>query len=476
MTNWLPIIKKSKAPLYIEIADAIEQDIENGVLVEGSRLPPVRNVAFDINVTVGTVSRAYKLACERGLVSGEVGRGTYVLQRGTHETAGVDPALSGHSLFTLSGHFDEADEKTKYHFGYSSAVDVGQSAIIAEAAGRIANGHPSKIMDYIRHVPDEWREAGAQWLATPGWKPKAEDVIATNGAHAAVIAIISALTAPGDKIAFEALTYCSIARSATLLGRRVVQVEFDKSGIIPESFERICAQQHPKILYLMPSVQNPTLSCLPEERRRQIAEIAHRYSVWIIDDAIYAPLVDDATIPFSAIAPELAFRVGGFSKSVSAGIRSGWCACPPRYAERIANAHKMVTGGASYWLVELASTLVLSGAAEAIRQKIRIENEARTAVVREVMNNHKMKWHKNCPYIWIKLPDPWTSGTFKSALLENNIVISNEDEFKPSRTDKVFHGARIAFTSVATASELVAPFKIIRNLLDSGISGYDNHN
>ena len=91
------------------------------------------------------------------------------------------------------------------------------------------------------------------------------------------------------------------------------------------------------------------------------------------------------------------------------------------------------------------------------------------------MNGHKMKMHRNCPYIWIKLPEPWTSGTFKSALLNHNIVVSNEDEFKPSRNDQVFHGSRIGFTSVKDANELTAPFTIIRNLLDSGISGYDNH-
>ena len=79
MTIWLPNLRRSGTPIYIEIADAIEQDIASGKLAPGEKLPPVRNVAFDIGVTVGTVSRAYALARERGLVSGEVGRGTYIL-------------------------------------------------------------------------------------------------------------------------------------------------------------------------------------------------------------------------------------------------------------------------------------------------------------------------------------------------------------------------------------------------------------
>ena len=190
MTNWLPQITRNGTPLYIEIADVIENDIESGRLPAGTRLPPVRNVAFDIGVTNGTVSRAYKLACERGLVSGEVGRGTYVLEKSVQNLPVANSGPSEPGIFALPGHFDQSNQKYQYQFGYSSAVDVGQSQIIAEAAGRIANGHPSKIMDYVRHVPDEWREAGARWLATPGWQPDPADVIATNGAHAAIIAII----------------------------------------------------------------------------------------------------------------------------------------------------------------------------------------------------------------------------------------------------------------------------------------------
>ncbi|MGB7334309.1 MAG: PLP-dependent aminotransferase family protein, partial [Salaquimonas sp.] len=315
MTNWLPNLIRNGTPLYIEIADQIERDIDSGRLPSGARLPPVRNVAFDIGVTNGTVSRAYKLACERGLVSGEVGRGTYVLAKSDRIIFDMDLVTSDRAPQNKTADGNGEYGPTHYHFGYSSAVDVGQTEIIAATSRAIANGHPSKVMDYIRHIPDEWRQAGAKWLATSDWAPEPVDVIPTNGAHAAVVSIISALTAPGDKIAFESLTYCSIARSAALLGRRVVQVEFDKEGIIPASFEKVCAQQHPKILYLMPSVQNPTLACLPTDRRKEIAEIAHRYNVWIIDDSIYAPLVDDLNLPFSAIAPELTFRVGGFSKS-----------------------------------------------------------------------------------------------------------------------------------------------------------------
>ncbi|MGG2475509.1 GntR family transcriptional regulator, partial [Rhizobium sp. BR5] len=83
MTNWLPDITEGIGPIYLRLADSIEAAISDGVLQAGSKLPPQRNLAYDLGVTIGTISRAYGLIHERGLVSGEVGRGTYVNERKT---------------------------------------------------------------------------------------------------------------------------------------------------------------------------------------------------------------------------------------------------------------------------------------------------------------------------------------------------------------------------------------------------------
>ncbi len=79
MTTWLPDLSTGDGPLYVRLADQIETSIESGDLKAGAKLPPQRDLAFDIGITIGTVGRAYALARERGLVNGEVGRGTYVL-------------------------------------------------------------------------------------------------------------------------------------------------------------------------------------------------------------------------------------------------------------------------------------------------------------------------------------------------------------------------------------------------------------
>ncbi len=132
----------------------------------------------------------------------------------------------------------------------------------------------------------------------------------------------------------------------------------------------------------MSDVHNPTLSVLPLDRRREIADIAHKYNMWIVDDAIYSSLAGAHLPSFNTLVPELSFRVDGIAKSVSVSPRSGWIACPPRLSGRIFKAHKMATGSGSYWMSELAASLVLEGNAFEIQDRVRGENRKRLDIER----------------------------------------------------------------------------------------------
>ena len=81
----------------------------------------------------------------------------------------------------------------------------------------------------------------------------------------------------------------------------------------------ICANQHPKVVVLIPSIQNPTTAIMPAATREQLAVIARKHGVWIIEDNIYGACVDDAPAPIAALAPDITFHLGGLSKSVCSG-------------------------------------------------------------------------------------------------------------------------------------------------------------
>src|SRR5918993_1856667 len=92
-------------PTYRALADALADAIGDGRLPEGERLPPQRDLAFRLAVTVGTVGRAYELLAQRGLTRGEVGRGTYVLAREAQAQPGMHGEAGRDGLVDLTANF-----------------------------------------------------------------------------------------------------------------------------------------------------------------------------------------------------------------------------------------------------------------------------------------------------------------------------------------------------------------------------------
>jgi DNA-binding transcriptional MocR family regulator len=451
------------------LAERIENDIDNGILASGAKLPPQRDLAYDIGVTIGTVGRAYALLRERGLVSGEVGRGTFVLERNGIQPSIIEPVPLPHE-----GSRSVEAPAGKLHFDSTAAPNVGQNSAIETITSAICRDYPDDVASYARNFPEHWFRAGSAWLSRNGFAPSPDTIVPTLGAHAAIVSIIAAVTQPGDFIVFEHLTYTQVARSAGLIGRRMALVRSDTHGIDPADFEAVCAQKHPKVAFLMPTVQNPTGATMPAERRAAIADVARRYNVLLIEDDLYGALTDDRTPLLAEFAPERVFVVGGLSKSVAAGVRGGWLSCPAHFRHSIRVAHKMVTGGMPYLLAELCAQLVLSGEAAAIRARSIAEINARLDIVRKTLAGCDFNIASNIPFVWLALPEPWNSGTFKNAAYGQGVLVDDEDEFKAGRSDQVFHRVRIGISAPRTRSEVEGGLIKLRRLLDEGDAGYDS--
>ena len=475
MTSWFPDIQRTGSPIYIEIADAMEQDIDNGTLKPGEKLPPQRNLAFDIGVTIGTIGRAYTLARQRGLVTGEVGRGTYVRSS--------EPPLPEAGAATTGYHQTPDDAVPdgvhpapgKLRLDSTSAPEVGQSAIITRHVAAIMADYPNKTTDYIRSLKPEWQQAGQSWLSTGGWQADVASIVPTLGVHAGMMAAIATLTAPGDRVAFEAVTYASLARAANLIGRRPISIPMTDDGIDVDAFDHICANQHPKVVVLIPTIQNPTTAIMPAATREQLAAIARKHGVWIIEDNIYGACVDDAPAPIAALAPDITFHLGGLSKTVAAGIRSAWASCPPAYVRSLPVAHKMLTGGMPFMLAETAARIVLTGEANTIARSVQRENRTRLAIINEVLSGHDYRSHDNGPFVWLKLPEPWRASLFVSAARDIGLLVDGDDEFQFSQDQTSLHRVRIAFSTLPSHAVLRDALIRLRRLLDAGPSGYDSY-
>ncbi len=462
MTNWLPDITSGTGPLYQRLAGAIEDAIESGDLPPGSKLPPLRNLAFDIGVTVGTVSRAYALARERSLVSGEVGRGTYVLGNGsqTHDHDHLfAPAVQQQTR-------NESVSDSFVRMNTTAAPDVGQQPLIQRLIGQIAADHPMEVTNYLHQIPGNWREAGARWLATGSWTPDPANVVPVWGAHCGLMAAIAAATVPGDRIAMDELSYAALGRSASLMGRRIVTMRVGKYGTIPEEFESVCAQQHPKIAFIMHTYHNPLTVSMPSDARQKIADTARRYNVWLLEDLVYETLNPSSLPRLAELAPERTFVVSSIAKSVIAGARGGWVACPAHMAGKVRAAHRLISAE-PFLTGELSARLVLEGHADNVREKSRQEILHRVNMAREALTGFDFVAQDHCPFIWLKLPDPWQSIAFRLAAENERILVDDEAEHKPLRTDHTFHRVRFGLT-IPDRAELAAALETLRTLLQRG--------
>src|SRR4051812_3676378 len=177
MTMWLPNLEGRRGPVYRAIADAIDEEVQRGTLRPGMRLPPHRDLADHLGVTVTTITRAYTEAARRGLIDGHVGRGTFI--RGTEP----DDA-EGHGPIDLSINFLMPDKE----------VAVLESRLFQR---RVLPW--TQLLGYVRtpgHL--RHRQAMAAWLAQQGLQTNAEHIVLTAGAQHALSVAMTSSTKPGD--------------------------------------------------------------------------------------------------------------------------------------------------------------------------------------------------------------------------------------------------------------------------------------
>jgi DNA-binding transcriptional MocR family regulator len=246
-------------------------------------------------------------------------------------------------------------------------------------------------------------------------------------------------------------------------------------GMDVDAFEHVCANQHPKLVVIIPTLQNPTTAIMPADQRERFAAIARKHNVRIIEDNIYGAHVDGAPPPIASFAPDITFHLSGMSKAVAAGIRAGWVACPTGFTGSIPVAHKMITGGMPFLLAETAARLVLSGAAEAITTQVRSEISSRLDIVKQVFAGHDFMSHPSAPFIWLKLPEPWRASLFVAAARDAGMLVDGDDEFRFSQAQESLHRVRIAFSTLPGRGNLETALTRLRVLLDAGPSGHDTY-
>lgn len=422
MTNWTPSLPGS-GPRYLAIAEALAADIAAGRLAAGAKLPTHRDLAWDLKVTVGTVTRAYREAERRGLVVGEVGRGTFVR----------DPRAAARFRVGANIPLEQAPNSFDLHF--AAPPPVPAAAELAEALGAMA-GDPA-MERFLAYPPNEGypahREAAAEWLAGTGWQPDPARIIVTNGAHHGVMAALLSLCRPGERVLVEPLTYPGIQPIARLLGIRLEPVPVDADGPLPEAVESAVRAHGAAALYLVPTMQNPTTGTMSLARREALAEVARRERLPVIEDDLFRLLGNDVPTPFSALLPELTYHVTSLSKALAPGLRLGFLVPPAARTEAVRAAVFTLGSKGSPFQAEIAARWIESGAAARIRLAIREEAEARRRLALERLGGHEVACPPGALFAWLSLPEQWRAEEFVQAAQRRGVTVTPSQPFAVQR-------------------------------------------
>lgn len=406
---WTPHLAPMDGPASERLVRALADDILEGRLETGARLPAHRDLAWKLGIGVGTVTKAYAVLDRRGLTRSVKGRGTFVTARQAHQSPSIDlsintpPAMVSERLLsrTLSS--------------MARGADPHLFALYPPPAG-----HP------------EHRRLMARWLATLGMEVEPAHLVLTGSAQQALWLAFSLTCRNGGTLFTERLTYPGAIALARYAGYALRGVEIDAEGLVPEALDRTLAtaragaREEIGAVYVTPTMHNPTTSTMGLDRRRAVVEICHRHDVPIIEDDVYAFGADPDLPPLAMLAPDRTFYVNSLSKMLSPGMRIGALAVPPTFLDRAEAAVRAVPSMASSLSCAVMEAWLTNGAATSVRASIRAEAARRRDIAASFLGDGMVRPSRDGFHVWLPMTRD-QADQFARAAAGAGVIVTHPD-------------------------------------------------
>lgn len=390
--DWVGHFTANGGPRYLQIVGFMEQAISDDRLKPGDRLPPQRQLADRLGVDLTTVTRAYTEARRRHLLEARGAAGSFVaapkvdLSQVLDLSMNIPPPPAGIDLDDLLRQgvsqvliHSDADLLMTYHLGGGSSAD---------------------------------RAAAAMWLREPLGRVDEGRLLACPGAQAALAALLLSQTRPGEVILAEPLTYPGLLTAAAQLGRRVVAVDVDGEGMRPDLLATMARRHQARLVYLNPTLQNPTTHTMPAARRAEIAAVVARLDLRVIEDDPYWRFAAHAPRPLAYYAPRHVFHVSTLSKCLLPGLRTAYVVMPEGQGqEEVLGALRSFVLMSTPLMTALATQWIHDGTAAALLDGIRNEAWARQELALRTLGEPGLAGGGGI-HLWKALPTHWRGQDF----------------------------------------------------------------
>ncbi|MEV7569557.1 PLP-dependent aminotransferase family protein [Streptomyces tanashiensis] len=463
LTGWS---SEGAGPLPRRLADALRELSERGDVPGGSVLPSQRELALVLGVSRSTVTAAYGLLEGEGWLESVRGSGSRLRGSGPLDRYVAEGRLV--SFHARSGGSGTAD--------LSSGALPGLDAV-GEAVGALTHGDLGGLLGDDGYHPygiPALREGVAAYYRAAGVATEAEQILVTSGSQQAVWLVAQALVEPGDTVVVEDPTYRGALEALRARGARLVPVGGDgedggAGGTGPAELRRLCGHGRPRLVYLQPTVHNPTGRTLGGAARREWRRVLADHELFTVEDTACAELAlgdggsDEAGAPVPLVAGlpmGSTVTVGTLSKLFWGGLRVGWVRSSPQVVARLAKIKTSVDLACSV-VDQLVAVRLLDRLPEARarrRAELRGQRDAAEALVRGAAPHWEWTSPAGGPALWVRIPGADTEALAQLARRHGVAVVpgaafSPVDGFRDRLRLPYAHGTEALAAALPTLLE-----------------------
>lgn len=434
--NWKPQKELLSYPFYRSLAERLEQDIKNGTLSENTKLPPQRELADYLDINFTTVTKAYKLCEEKGLIYAIVGKGTFVSPHIGVRTTVVSPKDNSIEMGMVLP-FDEDNHRIR---------KLAQEILSSNVA--------DQYFDYsFPHGNPFQKRMVVNWLSHFGCETDEEHILITAGSQNALSITLASLFEAGDKIATDCYTYPNFIGLANMLKIKLVSISLDAYGMSSIELDKYCRTNGLKGVYLMPSISNPTNLSMNMKRREEIAAVIRKYGLLAIEDDSYSFLSETYYPPIVLMVKENTIYINGFSKHASSGLRVAALSTPDSYKSALEQGFYNFNLKTPSLNMEIAARMVQTGLYQEMltvkKERSRIRNEH----YKDIMGDISHDIHPYSYYQWLPLPTNCTGKAFEAMMATQGIRVYGSERFSIGEIQKN-HFVRITTSSPQSIEQL----------------------